>query len=312
MSLLVPNSNDHRDAHGDLEEDAKYRQLIQAQHRTSPGYWQFEPVQNFFKQSSMETDDMGFRYTADDFGALKAWGEILEELKQLNKASNSDNGTNIRYKLMFFARHGQGWANVAGRKYSRDEWYEKWRFLGTDGEITWGPDADLTELGVDQAWENHHAWRHQLSRGAPWPRSFYVSPLQRAIKTHNITWDHQPARVVENLRETIGLHLCHRRSNRSSLESRFPNLVFDDAVPEEDLVFDSYVRPHKESLSEQFVRVNGVLSEIFENDENDVICVTSHAGTIRSFITVIGHRKFTIPTGGMIPIVVRGEKIVNH
>lgn len=36
---------------------------------------------------------------------------------------------------------------------------EKWRFLGTDGELTWGPDAGLTELGIRQAKENNMVWK---------------------------------------------------------------------------------------------------------------------------------------------------------
>lgn len=96
--------------------------------------------------------------------------------------------------------------------------------LGTDGELTWGPDADLTELGLKQAAENHQCWKQQLLEGAPYPKRFYVSPLQRLIKTHNITWPNTKPIVLENLRETIGLHLCHKRSNKSSLKEKFPTL----------------------------------------------------------------------------------------
>lgn len=305
MSLLIPNSNDHHDAYGDLDEDEKYRAALKEQQKFT---WSFSPVLGFFKQTDPETNDMEFRYTQEDFGILKPWSKIIAELEELNDTTPE----NVHYKLVFFARHGQGWANVAGRKYSKQEWYDKWRFLGTDGEITWGPDADLTELGEKQALENQQAWKEQLeNKGAPYPKKFYVSPLQRSIKTHSITWNNQEVSVVENLRETIGLHLCHRRSNKSVLETKFPHLKFPDDFKEEDEQFDSWSR--REELHEQFLRINKVLENIFDEDEGhkkdaDVICVTSHAGTIRAFITVLGHRKFVIPTGGMIPIVIRGER----
>ena len=306
MSLLIPNTNDYHDAHGDLDQDVLYHKLINERNSSRPDQhvWKFSPEQGFFKQCHPDTDDMEFRYTEQDFGIEKPWELIIKELEALNASSPN----NVQYKLIFFARHGQGWANVAGRKYSKEEWYNKWRFLGTDGEITWGPDADLTELGVKQAWENHNVWKTQLEKGAPYPKSFYVSPLQSSIKTHNITWPDTNPLVVENLRETIGLHLCHKRSTKSQLQFKFPNLVFPDNFEEEDELFKLYVNPRREELHEQFARVHDVLQDIFDNDSNDIISITSHAGTIRAFITVIGHRKFTIPTGGMIPIVVRGVK----
>ncbi|KAL6454683.1 hypothetical protein SBY92_004150 [Candida maltosa Xu316] len=247
---------------------------------------------------------MDFRYTEDDFGILDTWSNLIVKLNKLN-----DNcPENVCYKLVFFARHGQAQSNVASQKYSKEEWMSKWRFLGTDGELVWGPDADLTELGLNQAKENHQAWKLQLAKGAPYPEKFYVSPLKRSIKTHFITWPESKPLVVENLRETIGLHLCHKRSTKSSLQQRFPELVFDDSFTENDILFDKYL-PRREHLHEQFLRINGVLQDIFNTDaDKQVICITSHAGTIRSFITVLGHRKFTIPTGGMIPIVIKGTK----
>lgn len=305
MSLLIPTPRDGHDAHGDLEEDnAYYNLLTKEQNSTNNRYiWKFEPVKGFFKQTDEQTDDMAFRYTEQKLGRLDDWEKIVADLQQLNR----DSPDNEIFKLIFLARHGQAKSNVASQKYSKEEWMRKWRFLGTDGELTWGPDADLTELGLKQAAENHQCWKQQLLEGAPYPKRFYVSPLQRLIKTHNITWPNTKPIVLENLRETIGLHLCHKRSNKSSLKEKFPNLVFEDGFTEEDLLFDKYL-PRKEHLHEQFLRINGVLQDIFNSDEEDILCITSHAGTIRAFITVLGHRKFTIPTGGMIPVVIKATR----
>ncbi|KAI5963446.1 PMU2 [Candida pseudojiufengensis] len=315
MSLLIPNSNDYHDAHGDLDQDELYRQNIRSNYL-------FQPVSGLFKQTDLETDDMSFRYTDDNFGIKISYKDIIKNLKELN-----DNAPeNVQYKLLFLARHGQSFANVVARKYTKEEWFAKWRYIGFDGEFTYGPDADLTDLGIRQALENNRAWKRQLELGCPFPKSFYLSPLQRSIKTFNITWGEDSLKRIENkedtinispnlnpqviepLRETIGIHLCHKRSKKSELCSKFPYLQFSEEFPEEDLLFEEY-NDVREKLYQQFMRIHTVLENIFENDKNDVISITSHAGTIRAFLTVINHRKFTIPTGGMIPVIVRAEKV---
>lgn len=307
MSLLIPDARDHIDAHADLDQDVLYQQLLTEATLDTPNkfLWKFAPVDGFFKQSLQDTDDMEFNYITDNFGIRKSWNEITSELEHLNRSSDD----NTQYKLLFLARHGQGWHNIASQKYPKHEWMSKWRFLGSDGEITWGPDADLTDLGIKQAQENCLAWNEQLSKNAPLPSKFFVSPLQRSIHTLKYTWEYKaiPRPVVlENLRETIGIHLCHQRSPKSVLEKQFEFLDFEESFEEDDLLMKKY-SIKREELNQQFLRVNGVLQDIFDSDD-EIISITSHAGTIRSFITVIGHRKFTIPVGGMIPIVVKGVR----
>lgn len=300
MSLLVPSIRDRIDAHGDLDEDSIYQQKL----KNVSQEWEFSPVDQFFSQSNDDTNDMEFNYTTANFGVLGLWDATLKNLKLLNESS-----TGV-YKLFFLARHGEGWHNWISGKYSKEEWMSKWRFLGTDGEIEWGPDAKLTPKGIDQAKENRDCWNDQISKGAPIPKKFYVSPLLRSLDTMKYTWESQvipTPMVLENLRETIGVHLCHTRSPKSDIQKRFPNVEFEPGFTENDELADKYSQT-REELNEQFLRLNGVLQEIFSNDDEDVISITSHAGTIRSLITVIGHRKFTICTGGMIPIVVRGVR----
>lgn len=151
------------------------------------------------------------------------------------------------------------------------------------------------------------------------PTKFYVSPLSRSINTLELTWKdlHRelPVPVVkENLRETIGLHLCHKRLLRSEIAAKFPWLEFEPGFTESDELFETKYRDQKEQLWEQFLRANRFLQEVYDlglKDDNSVMSITCHAGMIRSFITVIGHRKFTIPTGGQIPVVVRGVRRMN-
>lgn len=302
MSLLTPTLRDRHDAHGDLDEDQRYHALVASKN----GFlWRFEPVSGLFLQSDSTTDDMAFNYALCDFGRVQNWEETIGTVTLLNAAAPK----NVRYKLLFLARHGEGFHNIASLKYSKEEWFSKWRHLGTDGDMTWGPDAKLTDLGVLQAEENNRVWHQQLALGAPVPGQFYVSPLLRSARTLVETWKDieipQPV-VKESLRETMGVHLCHKRSTKKEIAAQFPQFAFESGFSEEDALFEAHT-PGREQLYEQFLRINGFMQGLFEEEEL-VVSITSHAGTIRAFLTVIGHRKFTIPTGGMIPVVVRGEK----
>lgn len=136
MSLLVPNARDRVDTHGDLDQDEVYYEKIAKLQHELP--WEFTLVSGFFKQSDAMTDDMTFNYVEEDFGCQADWATLLARLRELNDNSPE----NECYKLLFLARHGQGFHNIASAKYLKQAWTEKWRFLGGDGEIVWGPDDE--------------------------------------------------------------------------------------------------------------------------------------------------------------------------
>jgi hypothetical protein len=48
-------------------------------------------------------------------------------------------------------RHGQGWHNLCATKVTAYEWEMDWCKRNGDGVHVWGPDAELTELGQNQA-----------------------------------------------------------------------------------------------------------------------------------------------------------------
>lgn len=305
-SLLIPTQADWRDAHDHLD-------LVDAYQKLEPklGYkWTFRAVPGFFEQDEKDTDDLHFNYISN-FGRLKPWDQIVRELTQLNEQA----AENELYKLVFCARHGQGYHNVVVEKYGLDAWHEKWHALGTDGDITWAPDPQLTPKGEAQAKENHDLWQKQLGEGAPVPQRFFVSPLQRLCQTFSLTWQglldpNTPVVIDELLRETIGVNLCDKRSLKSVIHDRFPNFTIDPNVTEED---ELYTENYRENLAEQSVRINQWLQKLFDSDDSksdrlasQVILTTTHAMTIRSFITVTHHREFVISTGGMIPILIKG------
>lgn len=326
----VPTQADFQDAHLSLTgEEQKYREKLQEYSETRFNNtdlvypWSFETVPGFFKQADDKTNDMEFDYLQEGFGKLKPWEQVQKEIEQLN-ANASDNEV---YKIIFCGRHGQGYHNVIVSKYGYEEWDKKWHSLTKDGDITYAPDPELTSLGIEQAKANNEAWKREIKAGCPIPTKFYSSPLQRSCYTLLYTWDGIPQKnppvITETIRETMGLNLCDKRSPRQTIKDRFGphGFIIDDLVTERD---DLYLNVYREKLHEHAIRVNSFLQSVFDQDwnpdeckvdkksalENSYVSTTTHAGCIRAFILVVGHRRFTIPTGGMIPLVVKATRRV--
>lgn len=324
MSLLIPSERDYEDAHERPEVEALYQESLADLRVTEPESfkWLFETVPGFFFQADPETDDSTFNYAESNMGRKLPWDQIERQLKTLN----SEAEPNVCYKLIICARHGQGFHNQIVDKYGGKAWDEKWHCLGTDGVVNYAPDPMLTEMGLKQAEENNSAWKREIADfGAPLPAKYFASPLQRSCWTHKITWEgikpsDKETLIVENLRETIGRNLCDKRSTCSEIESRFGPYAFrcEPNFSEHDALFTK----ERETNTEQAIRVNRFCQSLFESDwddttesvnkleavRNSYISTTTHAGTIRLFIVVFGHRRFTISTGGMIPILVKGTK----
>lgn len=324
MSLLIPTECDFQDAHGNSTIERLYAEALESARKAEPETfkWTFETVPGFFVQTDPDTDDLKFRYTELNLGRKMSWADIQKGLAELNQNAKP----NESYKLVICARHGQGYHNFVVDKYGIEAWNTKWRSLGTDGEVTFGPDAMLTELGIAQARENNQVWAKEIKEhGASIPAKFFVSPLQRSSWTSAYTWEGlRPSTikplVVENLRETIGQNLCDKRSTKTVILERFGKYDFEveEGFSEEDLLHTD----RRETDVEQTVRVNRWCQSLFESEwsdetkavdkeaaiQNSFISTTTHAGTIRLFILVFGHRRFTISTGGMVPVVVKATR----
>jgi hypothetical protein len=50
-------------------------------------------------------------------------------------------------------------------------------------------DPELTCIGLEQAAAANNAWKTELAFGIPLPEKFYTSPLTRAIKTCEVTFN---------------------------------------------------------------------------------------------------------------------------
>lgn len=275
-------------------------------------YWSFEIVPNVFKQSLLETDETKFNYLDDHFGRINSWDEIITQLNQLNAGANDDEV----YKLLFLSRHGAGYHNQAHAKYGNKLWNEYWSKLNGDGEIVWGPDPELNALGKSQAHDNYLQWEKELNdEPLIKPLKWYSSPFKRSIDTFIGTFQNlfdigelKPL-ILENLRETIGVHTCDKRSTKSEIVGNYKSVGFEiePNFEEEDVYWKSDVR---ELIAEQAIRINKSFQFIFNDSKKDesIISITSHSGSIRAQLLVLGHRPFAVVTGGIIPVFVKATK----
>ncbi|KAI3406724.1 hypothetical protein KGF56_000570 [Candida oxycetoniae] len=211
-------------------------------------------------------------------------------------------------KLFFLQRHGQGWHNIA-RSYLKipySEWQCYWSIRdGKDG-IEWY-DADLTPKGKEQI--AHLVDQIKNTEDFPLPEKFYVSPLRRTLKTWQLTWlnfPHKTALIKEYAREIYGIDTESERHNRTYIEENFPNFDFEPGFSEEDVNWSPSKR--EEGQHSEF-RAATLLRDIFNDAQDEkVISIVLHSGIIYSILDVVQHRIFSIPTGGIIPVIVKMEQ----
>lgn len=112
------------------------------------------------------------------------------------------------------------------------------------------------------------------------------------------------------LRETIGIHTCDRRSAKSAITSEYPQYTIEPGFAETDPLWDAQLR---ESDSARDARLKHFLDGVFAHDDNAMfVSFTSHSGAITSLLRVVGHRAFGLQTGGVIPVLVRAERVVGR
>ncbi|KAN0092730.1 Histidine phosphatase superfamily [Tylopilus felleus] len=234
------------------------------------------------------------------------WTTFVAEIDKLNATAEPG----VRFKVFFLGRHGQGYHNVGETKYDIKAWVEYWVKLNGDHEMTWGPDSRLTLLGEQQAQEAHAAWKKERQFGIPLPEKLYTSPLTRAIRTHQVTFDGTllpsgpKAIIVENMRERNGVHTYDKRRTRSEIQAAFPAYDFEEGFTESDELWTSVYR---ETFGDVDRRARHVLDVIFHNDREQFISITAHCVFIASFLRVCHRRPWDLPTGGVLPVVVKGS-----
>ncbi|KAF8649011.1 hypothetical protein AX16_006125 [Volvariella volvacea WC 439] len=277
------------------------------------GLYKYSYIPGFFLQ-----DDVKLAWPAipDRFGLSDAsperWRLFFDELEKLNTEASAG----LKYKLIIFARHGQGWHNVAESKYGTKAWDNHWSKLNGDGELTWGPDPELTPLGEDQARDVAKMWKAELALPdpIPIPSKFYSSPFTRAMRTCQITFEQVVpdatrdwVEVSENCREENGVHTCDKRRTRSYILERFKGFFTGPGFSEEDDLWDPDVR---ESFEHMVYRAGTVLDQIFSSEETgNFVSITGHGGIINAFMGCLGRPRAVLMTGGVLPVVVKATAL---
>lgn len=263
-------------------------------------------VEKFFQQDNKDTDADSFDFMAAKFGLDDGvtWNSISEEIEKLNDESDES-----KYKLFFLARHGEGYHNVIPSEYPEKDWVCHWQTVAGNGKVTW-EDALLTPKGERQTDKLATFWKGEINGGAPLPQSFYVSPLRRTLQTFNRTWNEiidiyttRPL-IKEFAREQYGIATESKRHPASYIKEKYPFGDFESGFSEDD---DLWVPDKEESKEHMDYRAQVLLNDIFVNDPNTVISITTHSGTIKSILKVINHRKWPMTTGEVIPVVIKAS-----
>jgi broad specificity phosphatase PhoE len=272
-----------------------------------------------------------------DTDAASAEKEQWKRLERYVRHVQSQARDGESFKVLFLGRHGQGWHNVAEAKYGTKAWDVRWPlpllltvnpiillielthlqcyYSALDGfdNITWA-DATLTSTGQDQAKDVATVWKQQIPLGIPLPESYYVSPLTRTIETADLSFStldlpqdkpYKPL-IKELLREALGVHTCDRRSTRNHISSTFSHVAFEPGFSDADLLWEA---DYREPDSARRYRLNQFLDDVFASDENVFLSMTSHSGAIASILEAIGHRKFALKTGGVVPVFVKAVRV---
>lgn len=248
--------------------------------------------------------------TLENASQKTQWQRFEHYIHSLNKNA----AAGVEYKVLYLGRHGQGYHNVAESRYGTALWDSYWAKQEGDEHAHWA-DAHLTPIGEQQALDVNSFWTSALKEAkVPAPQTYYTSPFYRCLQTawlsfHNLE---VPAEkpfvpiVKELLRETNGVHTCDRRGPSSIIRSDFPSYILEPNLPEQDI---SWTPDYREKPAEHIVREHLCLEQIWEEGKGEWLSLTAHSGTIAAVLGAVGHRRFALPTGGVIPVAVKGERL---
>jgi len=124
----------------------------------------------------------------DPSGQKTQWERFANYVQSLNAKGSSPNA---KYKVLFLARHGEAYHNVA-QTYYGSCWECYWAQQAGNGTATW-QDAELTPKGYSQVASAREFWRSATAVAKiPVPQSFYASPMARCLATANETFSTLP------------------------------------------------------------------------------------------------------------------------
>jgi len=312
--LPLPDDGDHdKDVHFMFTAPSSY--FLPSLATTNPVT--FDPTTTNFGLIPQPYDSDPSLYRREDTDLPPTdWQRFTHHLSALN----NNTPANTSYHILYLARHGQGYHNLAESYYGARAWDCYWAQLegDPDSSITWA-DAHLSKLGQQQARAQSRFWTHQLEAGKmPSPSTWFVSPMERTCRTAEITFEPlmrdgslrgtwRPV-VKELLRETNGVHTCDRRSRRSSIAERYSGYKIEEGFTEEDELWDPVYR---ETEAAHTYRASLLLDDVLRQSKKlgdpSYISLTAHGGMINAILGAVGHRRFTVKVGSAIAVIVKAE-----
>ncbi|KAK8865772.1 hypothetical protein IAR55_000919 [Kwoniella newhampshirensis] len=246
------------------------------------------------------------------------WTTFRARIEELDRACAQGE----RVKVIYAARHGQAEHNAIMERYHCDG-HEAEQYADLH-------DPDLTALGRSQAAATSSALQREASRGMPLPQRWFVSPLKRAGETCGIEWGWLfgdvsgaeggagnggkghgvPARVVENIREHLHVHVCDSRSSITELKSEFPSFIYPSDMPDSDTLWKSGDVRGRETEEELVSRRGRGIGEVLEMSEGvTYISVTAHSGAMRGIYKSLGVPVRPLEVGEMNVLVLRVKEV---
>ncbi|KAL8714785.1 MAG: hypothetical protein Q9220_001298 [cf. Caloplaca sp. 1 TL-2023] len=289
-------------------------------------YINYTTVTGYFLQDEATTNASTFSFLNTNFGLINRiyatdpaydpnqektrWQRFENQVFRLNRESGRD----VQYKVLYMGRHGEGYHNAAESYYGTPAWNCYYSELDGNGTVTWA-DARLTPKGISQALAVNAFWTSEIkNQKIPTPQNYYTSPLTRCLATAQFTFTGLdiPSRhpfvptVKEFFREGISGHTCDRRGTKSYIQAAFPVYKIEPGFTETDQLWEAY---HGETQVDQDIRSKAVLDDVFLNDDETYLSITSHSGEIASLLRVLGHRVFSLSTGAVIPVLVKAVTV---
>lgn len=146
------------------------------------------------------------------------------------------------------------------------------------------------------------------------PQSYYVSPLQRCLRTAYLIYSNLSLpesrpflpTVREFFREGVSIRTCDRRATRSSIHALYPGFHIDPSFTQKDKLWSG---EYAETSSAQDARSRQTLDKLFKTDPHTIVSITTHSGEAASLLRILGHIPFSLSTGSIIPVLVKAETI---
>ncbi|CAI4214000.1 unnamed protein product [Parascedosporium putredinis] len=264
----------------------------------------YSSVPGFFLQDDNTTSPTGFDYATVNFGLIdrayptdkrfdpegtaSQWERFEYYVASLNSGCRPRD--NVRYKVLFMGRHGEGWHNAAESFYGTPAWNCYWAEQTGNGTAVWA-DPLLTPAGEYEAYKANAYFKDRYeTQNMPHFESYYSSPYRGAPSRPT-----SPSPTSPSPRTAPS-------PPKTDIAALFPSYRFEDGFSEEDELWHSY---EAETTAAQAVRAKTVLDDVFRGDDTTWISVTSHSGQITQLLAALNHRAFRLSTGQIIPVLVK-------